>query len=512
MVQYPVRAGRREWIGLAVLALPTLLVTMDLSVLFLAVPKLTEDLRPTSSELLWITDIYGFLIAASLITMGSLGDRIGRRRLLLIGGGAFAGASAIAAFSVSAGMLIGARALLGIAAATLAPSALALIRNMFTDSEQRQFAIGTWLSCFAAGAAIGPVVGGALLERFWWGSVFLMNVPVMALLLLLGPALLPESRDPDPGRIDLTSVGLSLTSLLVVTYGITRISEQGVGSAAILTIVAGLIVGLAFVRRQLSLTYPLVDMRLFKAATFTVALAALLVSVFVISGTDLFVAQYLQLVHDVSPFVAGLWLLPGVIGLIIGSMVAPYTTRKLRAGAVVAAGLALATTGLVVLALLESGSSLIVLVTGTTLLGLGIGPVGTLGTDIVVAAAPVERAGAASALSETATELGGALGIAILGGIGTAAYRDQLGAAAPAGLSSTTAQAAQDSLGGAVHVAGRLSAQLGGALRHAARLAFTHGLNVAALVGAAIAVVMAVLVAFQLRDAREDGQPADSTR
>ena len=362
------------------------------------------------------------------------------------------------------------------------------------------------MSCFAAGAAIGPVVGGALLERFWWGSVFLMNVPVMALLLLLGPALLPESRDPNPGRIDLTSVGLSLTSLLVVTYGITRISEQGVGSAAILTIVAGVVVGLVFVRRQLSLTYPLVDIRLFKAATFAVALAALLVSVFVISGTDLFVAQYLQLVHDVSPFGAGLWLLPGVIGLIIGSMVAPYTTRKLRAGAVVAAGLALATTGLVVLALLESGSSLIVLVTGTTLLGLGIGPVGTLGTDIVVAAAPVERAGAASALSETATELGGALGIAILGSIGTAAYRDQLGAAAPAGLSSTSAQAAQDSLGGAVHVAGHLSAQLGRVLRQAARLAFTHGLNVAALVGAAIAVVMAVLVAFRLRDARSDAQ------
>jgi MFS transporter, DHA2 family, multidrug resistance protein len=499
-----VRAGRREWVGLAVLALPTLLVTMDLSVLFLAVPKLTEDLRPTSSELLWITDIYGFLIAASLITMGSLGDRIGRRRLLLTGGAAFAAASALAAFSVSAGMLIAARATLGIAAATLAPSSLALIRNMFTDPEQRRFAIGTWLSCFAAGAAIGPVIGGVLLEHFWWGSVFLMNIPVMALLLALGPVLLPESRDTNPGRIDLISVGLSLISLLAVTYGVTRISEHGVGLSATLTIVGGLIVGVAFVRRQQFLTYPLVEVRLFKVATFAVAFAALLVSVFVISGTDLFVAQYLQLVHGVSPFVAGLWLLPGVLSLIIGSMIAPYLTRSVRPGVLVAAGLAVATAGLVVLAQLESGSNLIVLVTGTSLLGLGIGPVGTLGTDIVVAAAPPERAGAASALSETATELGGALGIAILGSIGTLAYRDELGAATPSGLSSASAHASQDSLGGAVDVAGHLSAHLRDALLEAARLAFTRGLNAAALVGAAIATVMALLAAFQLRGARSD--------
>jgi MFS transporter, DHA2 family, multidrug resistance protein len=501
-----VRAGRREWVGLAVLALPTLLVTMDLSVLFLAVPKLTQDLKPTSSELLWITDIYGLLLAAFLITMGSLGDRIGRRRLLLSGGAAFAGASALAAFSVSAGMLIAARALLGIAAATLAPSSLALIRNMFTDPGQRQFAIGTWLSCFAAGAAIGPVIGGVLLEHFWWGSAFLMNVPVMALLLALGPGLLPESRDANPGRIDPTSIGLSLSSLLAVTYGITRISEHGVGLAATLTIFFGLIVGVAFLRRQQSLTYPLVEVRLFKRATFTVAFAALLVSVFVISGTDLFVAQYLQLVHGVSPFIAGLWLLPGVLSLIIGSMIAPYFTGRVRPGVLVGASLAVATTGLVVLAQLEPGSNLLVLISGTSLLGLGVGPVGTLGTDIVVASAPPERAGSASALSETATELGGAMGIAILGSIGTAAYRDQLGAATPAGLSSASAHAAQDSLGGAVDVTHHVSAQLGDALREAAHLAFTHGLNVAALVAGAIAIIMALLAALQLRHVQSDAQ------
>jgi MFS transporter, DHA2 family, multidrug resistance protein len=499
-----VRAGRREWIALAVLALPTLLVTMDLSVLFLAVPKLTQDLQPTSSELLWITDIYGLLLAACLITMGNLGDRIGRRRLLLIGGAAFAGASLLAAFSATPAMLIATRAALGVAAATLAPSSLALIRNLFTDERQRQFAIGAWLSCFAAGAAIGPVLGGFLLEHFWWGSVFLMNVPVMALLLVLGPVLLPESRDTNPGRLDLTSVALSLASLLAVTYGITRISEHGVGVPAAITIAAGLTVGAIFLRRQRSLSYPLVDVSLFRSPTFAIACAALLVSVFVVSGTDLFVAQYLQLVHSVNPFTAGLWLLPAVISIIIGSMLAPYTTRRVSSGLVVAASLTIAAAGLLVLTQLDPTSDLTALVSGTSLIGLGAGVVGTLGTDIVVAAAPPQRAGAASAISETATELGGAIGIAILGSVGTAVYRDHLGASAPTGLPAARAHAAQDSLGQAVDVAHHLSTQLGDALLHVARDAFTRGLNIAAVVGAAIATVIALLAALQLRDVRTE--------
>ena len=373
------RATRREWVGLAVLALPTVIVTMDLSVLFLAVPKLTEDLQPTSSELLWITDVYGFLIAGSLITMGTIGDRIGRRRLLLIGGAGFALASLLAAFSTSAGMLIGARALLGVAGAALAPSSLALIRNMFGDAEQRRFAIGIWISCFAAGAAIGPLIGGALLQHFWWGSVFLVNVPVMALLLAAGPALLPESRDPNPGRLDLVSAAVSLVSVLAVIYGVTRMAEHGAGSVGVLAVLIGLATGAAFVRRQKHLAYPLIDLRLFRSPMFVAALGAMLVSVFVITGADLFVAQYLQLVHGSGPFVAGLWLLPGVVAMIAGSMAAPLLTRSLRPGLVVSAGLIVAAVGLIVLAQLKEGSSLALLVTGTSLLGLGVGPVGTLG-------------------------------------------------------------------------------------------------------------------------------------
>jgi DHA2 family multidrug resistance protein-like MFS transporter len=495
-----VKAGGREWVGLGVLALPTLLVTMDLSVLFLAVPKLTRDLHPSSSELLWITDVYGLMIAASLITMGTIGDRIGRRRLLLIGGAIFALASLLAAFSTSPGMLIGARGLLGVAGATLAPSALALIRNMFDDADQRQLAIAIWISCFAAGAAIGPLLGGVLLQHFWWGSVFLVNVPVMALLLAGGPSLLPESGDPNPGTIDLRSVVISLASLLAIVYGATRMAEHGAGSGTVALVIAGALIGAAFLRRQRRLDYPLVDVRLFRLPGFSAAFAAMFVSVFVIAGTDLFIAQYIQLVHGVSPFITGLWLLPGIVGLIVGSMVAPVVARALRPGMVIAAGLVIAAVGAVVLGELSDTSSLAVLVAGTTLLGVGIGPIGALGTDILVGAAPPERAGAASAVSETATELGGALGIALLGSLGTAVYRSTLSGKLPGAVSPSTAAASKRTLGGAVDAATHLHPQLGHALSQAARVAFTHGFVVAAAAAAGITATMATIAAITLRN------------
>jgi MFS transporter, DHA2 family, multidrug resistance protein len=495
------RAGRREWIGLAVLALPCLLYSMDLTVLFLAVPALTADLEPTSSQLLWITDIYGFLLAGLLITMGTLGDRIGRRRLLFIGATAFGAASVFAAFSTSAEMLIVARALLGVAAATLAPSTLSLIRNMFLDPGQRTIAVSVWITSFSVGAAIGPLVGGVLLHFFWWGSVFLAAVPVMALILLLGPALLPEFRDPAAGRLDLTSAALSLTAVLAVIYGLKQTAQDGFGWPPAAAILLGLGVGSVFVRRQRRLTYPLLDLRLFSSAAFSTSIAAICAAVFVMGGIFLFVAQYLQLVRGQDALEAALWLLPSTGGLVAGSLLAPLLTRWIRADALLAGGLALASAGAAVLTQVEVDSGLALAVAGTSIMGIGAGLVGTLATDVVVAAAPAKRAGAASAISETAAELGGALGIAVLGSIGAAVYRKELADAMPIGLPEENAETAEDTLGGAIATAGDLPARLADPLLDAARDAFMQGLQLAAATTALAVACLAVLARTLLRRA-----------
>jgi DHA2 family multidrug resistance protein-like MFS transporter len=505
------RAGRREWIGLAVIALPCLLYSMDLTVLELAVPKLSADLKPTSSQLLWIMDIYGFLLAGCLITMGTLGDRIGRRRLLLIGAAAFGVASVLAAFSRSAEMLIATRALLGIAGATLAPSTLSLIRNMFLDSDQRTFAIGVWATSFSAGAAIGPLAGGFLLEHFWWGSVFLLAVPVMALLLVLGPLLLPEFRDPQAGRLDLTSAALSLAAVLAVIYGLKQVAQDGLGWLPVLSVAAGVAAGAAFARRQRTLADPLIDLRLFRAPAFSASLAAFMLSIFVIAGIFLFLAQYLQLVLGLSPLQAGLWTVPSAGGLIAGSMLAPLIVRRVRPAFVMAGGLALSAVGFGMLIQVNAASGLAILVIGSVVFSLGVAPVGTLASDIIVGSAPPERAGAASGISETSAELGGALGIAVLGSVGTAVYRSEVTGAVPADVPPAAAEAARDTLGGAVAAAEELPDPLGAELLDAAREAFTQALQLTAITSAAIVVGVAILAAVVLRDVRKgsgpEGQP-----
>ncbi|WP_412180131.1 MFS transporter, partial [Variovorax paradoxus] len=326
----PPRATVREWTGLAVIALPCMLYSMDLTVLNLAIPAISEALKPTAAQLLWIVDIYGFLVAGLLVTMGTLGDRIGRRRLLLIGAVAFGLASVLAAFSNSANMLIATRALLGVAGATLAPSTLSLIRNMFLDPGQRTLAIGVWISSFSAGAVIGPVVGGVLLEYFWWGSVFLVGVPVMVLLLMLGPVLLPEYRDPEAARLDLASVALSLGAVLPAIYGVKQTAEHGASALSLAAIVVGLAIGWLFVRRQRRLADPMIDLRLFRAPAFSVALGAYMLSCFVMFGLFLYEAQYLQMVLGLSPLQAGLWSVPSAGAFIVGSMAAPALTRRVR--------------------------------------------------------------------------------------------------------------------------------------------------------------------------------------
>ncbi|HET7081029.1 MAG TPA: MFS transporter, partial [Chloroflexia bacterium] len=442
------RATTREWVGLAVLTLACLLYSMDLTVLHLAVPRLSEDLKPSTTQLLWIIDIYGFLVAGSLVTMGTLGDHIGRRKLLLIGAAVFSITSVIAAFAVSAEMLIVSRALMGVAGATLAPSTLSLIFNMFRDPRQRSVAVGVWISAFSAGGAIGPVLGGLLLEHFWWGSVFLLALPVMAVLLVLGPRVLPEFRDPAAGRLDLRSAAMSLVAMLGVIYGLKEIAQHGLELVPALSIVVGLGVGVAFVRRQLALADPMIDVRLFRIPSFSAALATNVLGVFVVVGYFLFIAQYLQLVLGLAPFEAGLWSVPSAIGFIVSSNLAPRVLHRLRPAFVISTCLALAAVGLSLLLLAGSSSGLAVLVTASVIIALALSPLFALTTELIVGSAPPERAGAASGIAETGSELGGALGIAILGSIGTAVYRSDLAASLPAGIPPAAAAAAQDTLGG----------------------------------------------------------------
>jgi DHA2 family multidrug resistance protein-like MFS transporter len=503
------RATRREWIGLAVIALPCMLYSMDLTVLNLAVPALSADLTPTAAQLLWIVDIYGFMVAGFLITMGTLGDRIGRRRLLLIGATAFGIASIFAAFSSSAKMLIATRALLGIAGATLAPSTLSLIRNMFHDPGQRTVAVGIWITSYSVGAMIGPFLGGLLLQYFWWGSVFLAGVPVMVLLLVLGPILLPEFRDPNAGRLDLISAVMSLAAVLLVIYGLKQIAQDGFGWFRLLTIVAGLVVGFGFIRRQGTLVHPLMDLRLFRDPAFTAALTTYLLATFVAFGVYIFMAQYFQLVLQLSPLEAGLWSLPWAGTFIVGSNLTPLFARRFGAVPVMVGGLLIAAIGFMTITQVPGPAGLAVLVTGSVVYSLGLAPVFTLTNDFIIGNAPPERAGAASALSETSSELGGALGIAILGSIGTAVYRGMVGDRLPSGLSEETAEAAGNTLGGAVAAAQEIAGQPGALLADSAREAFTRAMVVSAALCAIIMIATAVLFALLMR--RRQAEPGMAT-
>ncbi len=482
------------------IALPCVLYSMDLTVLNLAVPALRAELKPSASELLWIVDIYGFLVAGSLITMGTLGDRIGRRRLLLIGAVAFGVASVVAAFSTTAGMLIAARALLGIAGATLAPSTLSLIRNMFHDPRQRTVAIWVWMTSYSVGGAIGPVVGGVMLQHFPWGSVFLIAVPVMALLLVAGPRLLPEFRDPGAGRLDLASAALSLASVLSVIYGVKRAAEHGPGWVPALTVAAGVALGTVFLRRQRMLADPLIDLALFRSPAFSAALVTYTLALFVAFGAFIFIAQYLQLVLGLAPLESGLWTVPWSLGFILGSLATPALARRFRPSAVIAAGLVLASIGFGVLTQVGATSGIAVIVAASILFSIGLSPAITLVTDRVLSSAPPERAGTASALSETSAELGGALGIAVLGSVGTAVYRGAMAGAVPAAVPPGAAEAARSTLGGAVIAAAELADPLRVELLSAARDAFTRGFQRAALVSAFVSAGLAVLSAVMLRD------------
>ena len=505
------KATRREWTGLFVLLLAALVYAMDLTVLNLAIPLMSEDLKPSSVELLWIFDIYGFLVAGLLITMGTLGDRIGRRKLLLFGAAGFAVSSLLAAFADSPEMLIAARALMGVFGATVAPSTLSLIFAMFRDTKQRSAAIGLWIAAYSAGSAVGPIVGGVLLEFFWWGSVFFIGVPVMGLLLLLGPRTLPEYRDENARRLDIPSAVLSLIAILAVVLGLKLIAQDGISILPIAAIVVGVLLGYVFIRRQLTLESPIIDVKLFRIREFSASLLSYFLAIFVVVGYFLLISQYLQLVLGLSPFGAALWELPSAIGFAVGSITAPRYIHKVRPAVIMGGGMAIAGLGALFLLFLtvEGSTNLLLIAAASVVMSLALSPVITLGTELIVGSAPPEQAGAATGMSETSGELGGALGIAILGSLGTAIYRSGVAAGLPADLPAAIADAARDTIGGAIAVAAELPDTVAEVVVTVAKDAFVDAIHIVAAVSLVGALATAVVAALALRTVQARGdEPA----
>ncbi|GLY70112.1 MFS transporter [Amycolatopsis taiwanensis] len=494
--------GRRHWIALAVLVLPVLLMSVDMTVLGFALPYLSEDIGPSGAEQLWIVDIYSFVLGGLLVLMGTLGDRIGRRKLLLSGAVVFGGASVLAAFATSPALLIAARALLGVGGATLMPSTLSLIRSIFTDSAQRRVAIAVWGAGFSGGMAAGPVVGGWLLEHYWWGSVFLINVPVMLVLLVAGPLLLPEARDPAPGRFDPISALLSLAAILPVVFGIKRFAAHGADPFAVLAVLAGLVFAVVFVRRQRGLPDPMLDLTLFRHRAFSVSVLTNMLGVFALAGLLFLVPQYLQLVLGLRPMTAALWLLPTTAAGVAGSLAAARLARRVRLPWLIGGGLLAGAAGFLVLVQIGVDGGLAMLVLGLVLVGFGVPLSETLTNDLIITVAPPERAGAASAISETGYELGGALGTAIMGSIAAAVYR--------AGVPVDAGDAARETLGSAVATSAHLPAEQAAPLLAAVREAFVHGLQVSAVGGAALLAFASVQAMVLLRQGRTESRRDES--
>ncbi|ALE93026.1 MFS transporter [Arthrobacter alpinus] len=500
------RAGARSWLALAVLMLPVLLVSVDNTVLSFAIPSISLALIPSASELLWIIDVYPLVLAALLVPMGSMADRFGRRRLLMIGSTGFAIVSVFAAFAPSAGALIGYRALLGLFGAMLMPSTLSLIRNLFLHPDQRRKAIAIWAAGFSGGAALGPIVGGFLLEHFWWGSVFLMSVPVLVPLLILAPIFVPESKDPAPGKIDPMSILLSFGAMVPTIFGIKEIAQSGLSVINVALIVAGLALGTVFVRRQLRRKNPMMDVTLFKNPVFSGSVGANLLSIFALVGFLYFITQHLQLVVGLSPTHAAFVLVPGLALTIVSGLLAASLANRFKPSWLVAGGLFLNASAFLIVWLNTDGS-VTGIIAAFVVLGVGVGMAETISNDLILSAAPPAKAGAASAISETAYEVGSVLGTAVLGSILAAAYR--MNVVVPAGVSLEGTNTASQTLGGAIDVAATLPADQGAALLDSAKHAFDSGSGIVAMVSVIVMLGAALMCLWTLRTAVSNPEPVD---
>ncbi|MEV8210811.1 MFS transporter [Streptomyces sp. NPDC079189] len=476
-------AGRKEWTAFVVLLLPLLLVSMDVSVLFFAIPSIDRDLAPSATQQLWIFDVYGFALSGLLITMGSLGDRIGRRKLLLFGAAAFSTASVGAAYATSPEMLIAARALLGIGGATLMPSTMGLVRNMFRNEQQRSTAVGIWSGAMAGGIALGSVLSGFMLQHFWWGSVFLINVPAMVLLLVLVPVLVPEFKDPNPGRFDLWSVPLSMGAVLPVIYGIKESAAHSLDARNALLIAVGLLVGWVFVRRQRVRDDGMISRELFRGKGFAAGIGLNSLAAFAMMGSAFFTTQYLQSVLGMSTMEAALWSLAPSLAVGAAAPTATAIAQRIDRTQVISAGFVIAAAGFALLALSDTDSLWLLLI-GSAVMSSGIVTVMALVSDLALTTAPPEKAGSAASLLETGQEFGGAMGMALLGAVATAVYGADLPDSAP--------EAARKTLPGAL-------ATGDASLISAGREAFVHSMQYASVAGSLILLAGAALAVALLR-------------
>ncbi|MGY1552551.1 MFS transporter [Microbacterium sp. A588] len=497
---YAPRVGARGWFALVVLMLPVLLVSVDTTVLSFALPEIAIALAPSGAQQLWIIDAYPLVLAGLLVTMGTLGDRFGRRRMLLFGATGFAVVSVLAAFAPTAALLIVARVMLGFFGAMLMPSTLSLLRSIFQNRDQRRMAIAVWASAFSAGAALGPIVGGILLEHFAWGSVFLIAVPVLIPLLICAPLLVPESRDPAPGKIDPISILLSLGTMIPIVYAIKSFAVDGPTLIAAAWAIVGVVFGVMFVRRQLHAKSPMLDMALFRRGSFSGAILVNLLSVVALVGFLYFVPQHLQLVLGMSPMMAGLALVPGMLAVIVAGLSVVPISRRLPPHLVVPAALVFSVVGYLLVAFTAAGHGPLPLIIAFAVLGIGIGAAETISNELILSSAPASKAGAASAVSETAYELGAVLGTAILGGVITALYRGAL--VVPEGVPAEAGRVARETLAGAYTSAQQLPDAVGTALWDAAASAFESGIMVTSLIGAALVVLAGSIAAVTLRAPR----------
>lgn len=501
------RATGRTWVGLAVLVLPMLLIAIDGMVLVFALAEISADLEPTGTQQLWMLDIYSLLLAGMLVTMSSLGDRFGRRRILLLGSVLFAGASIAGAMSTSAEMLIGARAVLGVAGAMIMPGTLSLIRSMFHDRDQRRTAMAVWSAMGALGAAIGPIVGGWIIETFTWHAAFLMNIPIMVLVLALAPFLVPESRDPEPSPIDVVSVGLSLAGMVSLVYGVKTIAEGDHPSLAIAALAAGAVLMAAFVLRQLRLPRPMIDVRLFAVRPFTGAVVSDLLSVLALVGAMFALTQFLQLVVGLSVMKAAMWMLPQAGVTAVAGFIAAALAKRVPTSVLVATGGCVTASGFALLMTISPQTEPWLIAIALCLVGLGAGVAMTLTNDLIMSSVRPEKAGQAAAISESAYELGTAFGTAILGSVLLGFYRADLAANAPAGVPGGVLDAAKETLAAALLHAAQLPGQVGAALASAATESFTHALASTGGIAALLMVAVAVFAGFMLRGVSAQADP-----